>query len=72
MKEAQRRGSEKKPGVLETRTAKTSSAESSNSSVSHSRGPPVKVGGPRPCGWKDMGLKILILLRALIFVSQTP
>ena len=72
MKKTQLSGSEKEPGMLETRTAKTSSAESSYSSVSDSRRPPVNVGGPRPYGWKDIGLKILIPLQALISCFLKP
>ena len=56
MKKTQHRGSDKKPGVLETRTAKTNSAESSHGSVSDSRRSPVKAGGPHSCGWKDIWL----------------
>ena len=42
VKETQHSGSDEKPNVLETRTAKTDSAESSHSSVSDSRRPPIK------------------------------
>ena len=52
-KETQHSGSQKKPTVLETGIAKTNSAGSSHGSISDSRRPPVKVGGPHPYGWKD-------------------
>ena len=42
------------------------SAESSRGSVSDSRRPPVKVGGPRSYGFRDMPNKILIPLQSLI------
>ena len=38
------------------RDNKTNLAESSHDSVSDSRRPPVKVGGPHPYGWKDVWL----------------
>ena len=38
------------------RTAKTSSVESACGSVSGSRRPPAKAGGPHPYGWKDIWL----------------
>ena len=41
-KKTQHRGSDKKPSVPETGTAKPNSAESSHGSVSDSRRPPVK------------------------------
>ena len=56
MKKTQHSGSDKKPSVLETMTAKTNLAESSRCSDSDSRRPPVKVGGPLPYGWKDIWL----------------
>jgi len=49
-------GNDKKPSVLETRTAKTNLAESSRGSVSDSRRPPVKVGGACSYGWKNIWL----------------
>jgi hypothetical protein len=55
-KKTQCRGSDKKPSMLETQTAKINSSESSCGSVSDSRRPPVKVGGPRSYGWKDIWL----------------
>ena len=55
-KETQCSGSDKKPNVLETGTTRTNSAESSRGSVSDSRRPPVKVGGPHPYVWKDIWL----------------
>ena len=50
------RESDKKASVLEIGTAKMNSAESSCGSVSDSRRPPVKVGGPHSYGWKDIWL----------------
>ena len=44
---------------------KQNSAESPRGSASDSRRPPVKVGGPRSYGWRDMPNKILIPLRSL-------
>jgi len=55
-KEIQCSGNDKKPSMLETGTAKTNSAESSYGSISDSRRPPVKVGGPHSYGWKDIWL----------------
>jgi len=55
-KETQYSGNEKPPNVLETRITETISAESSCRSVSDSRTPSVKVGGPHPYGWKDIWL----------------
>ena len=55
-KKTQSRGNDKKPSVPETRTAKTNSAESSRGSVSDSGRPLVRVGSPRPYGWKDIWL----------------
>ena len=43
-------GSDEKPSVLETGTAKTNETESFHGSVSESRKLPFKVGGPRPDG----------------------
>ena len=64
-------GSDKKPRVLETGTTKTNSAESSHCSVSDSRRPPVRVGGPCPCGWKDIRLtKSSLLYNLLLLVSS--
>ena len=45
---------------------KMNSAESSRGSVSDSRRPPVKVGGPRSYGWRDMPNKILIPLQSFV------
>ena len=45
---------------------KMNSAESSHSSVSDSRRPPVNLGGPRSYGWRDIPNKILIPLQSLI------
>ena len=56
VKETQCSGSDKKSIMLEAKTAKTNSAESSHSSVSASRRPLVKVGGPLHFGWKDVQL----------------
>ena len=42
-----------RPVVLETRAAKTNSAESPRGPASGSSRPPAKVGGPRSYGWKD-------------------
>jgi len=56
MKKMLQRESDKKSSVLETGTAKTNLAESSCGSVSDSRRPPVKVGGPCSYGWKDIWL----------------
>ena len=53
-KETQHSGSDKKPSVLETGTAKTNEAGSSHSSVSDFRRSLVKVGAPHPSGWKDI------------------
>ena len=49
-KKTQCNGSDEKPSMLETGTAKTNLAESSHGSVSDSRRPPVKVVGPRSYG----------------------
>ena len=51
---------------------KTNSAESSQSSVSDSRRPPVKVGGPRSYGWRDMPNEILIPSQSLISCFLEP
>ena len=56
MKGTEHSGSDEKPSVLETETAKTNSAESSRSSVSDSRRLLVKIGGLRPYVWKDIWL----------------
>ena len=48
VKKTQYSENDKKPSMLETGTAKINPAESSCSSVSDSRRPPVKVGSPRP------------------------
>ena len=73
MKKTQHRGSDKKPGVLETRTAKTISAESSHGSVSDSRRSPVKAGGPHSYGWKDIWLtKSYFLYNLSLLISSTP
>ena len=63
--------------MLETERAKTNSAESSRGSVSESRRPLVKVGGPRSCGWRNIWLKhmankILIPLQSLISYFLKP
>ena len=72
-KKIQCSGSEKKPSILETGTAKTDSAESSRSSVSYSRRPSVKVGGPHAYGWKDIWLTKSQFLCSLSFlVSLNP
>ena len=55
-KKTQHSGSDNKPTMLETETAKTDSAESSHDSVSDSRRPQVHVGDPRCYGWKDIWL----------------
>ena len=55
-KKTEHRGSDKKPNMLETRTAKTNAAESSRGSVSDSRRPLVKLGGLCPYGWRDIWL----------------
>ena len=57
VKKTQHSESDKKPSILETRTAKTYSAESSHGSVSDSRRPPVKVVGPCTYVWKDIWQK---------------
>ena len=51
VKKTQHSGSDKKPSVLATGTAKTNSAESSRGKVSDSRRPPIKVRGPRSYDW---------------------
>ena len=56
MKKTQCRGSDKKPSVLETGTGENKLAESSWGLVSDFRRLPVKVGGPRSYGWKDIYL----------------
>ena len=58
--------------MLETGTAKTNSEESSYGSVSDSRRPPVKIGGPHSYGWKDMANKILTPLQSLISCFLEP
>ena len=55
-KKTQQSKIDKKHSVLETGRAKTNSVESSHCSVSDSRRPPVKVGGPHSYGWKDIRL----------------
>ena len=57
VKKTQHSESDRKPSILETRTAKTYSAESSHGSVSDSRRPPVKVVGPCTYVWKDIWQK---------------
>ena len=42
------------------------SAESPRGSASDSRRPPVKVGGPRSYGWRDMPNEILTPLQSLV------
>ena len=54
LKKTQHSGSDKKTSGLETGTTKANSAERSHSSGS--RRPPIKVGGPRSYGWKDIWL----------------
>ena len=56
VKKTQHSGSDKKPSMLETGTAKTNPSESSHGSVSDSRRPPVGVGRPCPYGKKDIWL----------------
>ena len=51
---------------------KTNSAESSRSSASDSRRPPVKVGGPCFYGWRDMPNKILIPLQSFLSCFLEP
>ena len=51
---------------------KSNSAESSRSSVSDSRRPPVKVGGPCSYGWRDMPNEILIPLQPLVSCFLEP
>ena len=67
-----RSGSDKKPSMLKTGTAKKNLAESSCSSVLDSIRPPVKVGGPHPYGWKDIWLKVLIPLQSLMSCFLEP
>ena len=55
VKKPQCRGSDKKPNMLETRTAKTNSAESSSGSVSDSRRPLVGVGVLAPMAGRTFG-----------------
>ena len=72
-KKTQHRGNEKKPSIVETRTAKINAAESSRDSVSDSRRPPVKVGGPHTYGWKDICLtKSWFFYSHLFLVSSNP
>ena len=56
MKKTQLSGSDRKPSMLESRTAKTNSAESSHGSVWDSRKPLVEVESPHPYDWKDIWL----------------
>jgi len=56
LKKTQHSVNDKKPSMLETRTAKANLAECSCGSVSDSRRAPVKVGGPHSYGWKDIWL----------------
>ena len=66
-KETQSSRIQEKPSMLETRTAKRNSGESSCNTVSDFRRPPGKVESPRSCGWKDkMTNKILIPIQPLI------
>ena len=51
---------------------KANSAESSCGSVSDSRTPLVKVGGPSSYGWRDMPNKILIPLQTLVSYFLEP
>ena len=55
-KKTQPSGSDRKPSVLETETAKTNLTESSCGSVSDTRRHPVKVGCPLFYDWKDIWL----------------
>ena len=72
-KKSQHSGRDQKPSMLETRTAKTNSAESSCGSVSDCRRPPVQVGIPHSYGWKDiMANKILNPLQSLISCFLEP
>ena len=63
VKKTQRRG---RPIVLETGTVKNELSRNSRGSVSDSRRPLVKVGGPRSYGWRDMPNKILIPLQSFL------
>ena len=75
VKKTQRSGSDKKPSVLETWTAKTNSAESLHGSVSDSRRPPAGVGSPLPYGWKDIWLtksQFLYNLSFLVSLNYPP
>ena len=72
-REIQCSGSDKKPSMLETGTAKTNSAESSCGSISDSRRPPIKVGSPHPYGRKDILLTKSEFLYSLSFlISLNP
>ena len=65
MKKTQHRGSDKKPSMLETRTAKTNAAESSHGSVSDSRRPLVKLE-------EHMANKIVMPLQSLVSCLLEP
>ena len=60
------------PWCLKPGQWKMNSAESPRSSVSDSRRPPVKVGGPRCCGWSDITNKILTPLQSLVSCFLEP
>ena len=70
-KKIQCSGGDKKPSVMETRTTKANLAENSSSSVSDSRRPPVKLGGPHPYGCKDIWLTKSYFLYHLFFLVST-
>ena len=73
VKKTQRNGSDKKPSMLETRTAKTNSAENSCGSISNSR-PLVKIGSRSLILWLKghMTNKILIPLQFLVSCFLNP
>ena len=71
-KKTQRSGSDRKPSVLETRTANPNLVESSCGSGSDTRRHPAKVGGPLSYHWKDMANKILIPLQSLVSYFLNP
>ena len=72
-KKTQCSGSDKKPSMLATRPAKANVAETSCDSVSDSKRPPVKLGGPHSYGWKDIWLtKSSFLYNLSFLVSSNP
>ena len=72
-KKTQHSGNEKKPSIVETRTAKINATESSHGSVSDSRRPPVKVRVPWSYDWKDIRLtKSWFFYSHLFLVSSNP